>query len=57
MDISGKSDDTANYVKLVEELRKALPSNYGISVTLPSSYAYGRYIDPKAMSAQVNWMK
>lgn len=47
--------DTQNFVSLVKEMRRAFGSSYGISVTLPSSYWYLRWFDPKAMEPYVNF--
>lgn len=39
----------------MEEMRAAFGTNYGISVTLPSSYWYLRWFDPKAMEPYVDF--
>lgn len=54
-DRAGKTEDTANAVYLLREIRSALGSDYGISVTLPASYWYLRWFDPKAMQDSVDF--
>lgn len=54
-DRSGNPDDTKNFVSLLEEMRSAYGTSYGISATLPSSYWYLRWFDPKAMEAYVDF--
>lgn len=37
-DRQGDPTDFVNYVSLLKELRSAVGNNYGISITLPTSY-------------------
>ncbi|MCJ1283616.1 hypothetical protein MMC26_002947 [Xylographa opegraphella] len=54
-DRDGKVEDKANLVSLLQEMRSAFGTSYGISVTLPSSYWYLRWFDPKAMEPFVDF--
>ncbi|KAF1348228.1 glycoside hydrolase, partial [Lizonia empirigonia] len=45
--------DMRNQIDLMIELRKALGSR-GLSVVLPAQYEYLKYLDPKALEAQVD---
>ncbi|OTA65820.1 glycoside hydrolase family 18 protein, partial [Hypoxylon sp. EC38] len=54
-DRNGKPEDTKNFVTLLQEMRSAYGTSYGISVTLPSSYWYLRWFDPKAMEPYVDF--
>lgn len=54
-DRGGKSGDSANYVLLVQELKAAFGSKYGVTVTLPTSYWYLQHFDLKAMLDHVDW--
>lgn len=54
-DRHGEPDDTDNFVSLLQEMRAAYGTTYGISATLPSSYWYLRWFDPKAMEAYVDF--
>ncbi|KAF2492808.1 glycoside hydrolase [Lophium mytilinum] len=51
----GHEGDTANLVSLVQELRAAFGSRYGLSVILAPDYWYLRGMDPKAMEPYVDW--
>ncbi|KAL8658049.1 MAG: hypothetical protein Q9226_001309 [Calogaya cf. arnoldii] len=55
---SGKKADYANAVTFLENLRKALGSsghNYGLSITLPSSYWYLQHFDIVKMAKTIDW--
>ncbi|KAF4634253.1 hypothetical protein G7Y89_g3858 [Cudoniella acicularis] len=54
-DRGGLPADTANFVSLVKELRAAFGSNYGITVTLPSSFWYLQHFDIVTMQNYVDW--
>lgn len=54
-DRGGKSQDTANYVSLAAELRAALGTKYGISMTLPTSYWYLQHFDLLGIQKYVDW--
>lgn len=45
--------DMRNQIDLMVELRKAVGSR-GLSVVLPAQYEYLKYLDPKALEAQVD---
>ncbi|KAH7389964.1 glycoside hydrolase superfamily, partial [Pyrenochaeta sp. MPI-SDFR-AT-0127] len=51
----GNPADTQNQVKLMTELRHALGNDMGLSVVLPAQYEYLKYLDPKALEAQVDF--
>lgn len=51
----GHEDDTKNFVLLVQEMRAAFGTNYGISLTLAPDYWYLRYFDAKAMESSVDF--
>ncbi|KAK8106487.1 glycoside hydrolase family 18 protein [Apiospora kogelbergensis] len=50
-----KLQDTRNFPLLLQEMRAAYPSNYGISMTLPPDYAYLQWFDAKAMEQYVDF--
>ncbi|KAL4770196.1 hypothetical protein BDW60DRAFT_224434 [Aspergillus nidulans var. acristatus] len=54
-DRGGIDADTANFVKLVRDMKDAFGSEYGISVTLPASYWYLRGFDLQGMAAHVDF--
>ena len=54
-DRGGVGSDTANYVLLVQEMKSAFGSNYGLSMTLPTSYWYLQHFDLKGIQAHVDW--
>ncbi|KAF2994459.1 hypothetical protein E8E14_002478 [Neopestalotiopsis sp. 37M] len=54
-DREGVAADTANFVSFLKELKVVLGSNYGISVTLPSSYWYLQGFDVVSMEPYVDW--
>ena len=54
-DRGGKSQDTQNLVYLVQKMRVALGSRYGISATLAPDFWYLRGFDPKAMEPYVDF--
>lgn len=51
----GRPTDTSNLSLLVRELRLALGSQYGLSLTLPASYSSLRAFDLAAMSPHVDF--
>jgi chitinase len=51
----GHEDDTKNFVLLVQEMRAAFGTKYGISLTLAPDYWYLRYFDAKAMESSVDF--
>lgn len=54
-DRSGRPEDTQNLVLLMQEMRAAFGTTYGISMTLPASYWYLRWFDPIAMEPYVDF--
>ena len=55
---SGNTVDFANYVSFLKNLRNALGSgghNYGLTITLPSSYWYMQNFDIKSIEPIVDW--
>ncbi|KAH8649259.1 chitinase [Xylariales sp. PMI_506] len=55
---SGNPADFVNYVSFLKNLRGALGSNghnYGLSITLPSSYWYMQNFDIKSLEQYVDW--
>ncbi|KAL9037749.1 MAG: hypothetical protein Q9180_003547, partial [Flavoplaca navasiana] len=53
--LGGSASDTANYVALVREMRKAWGKKYGISATLPPSTSYLKGIDAKGLEPYVDF--
>ncbi|KAL8837209.1 MAG: hypothetical protein Q9176_005840 [Flavoplaca citrina] len=53
--LGGSASDTANYVALVREMRKAWGNKYGISATLPPSTQYLNKIDAKGLEPYVDF--
>lgn len=54
-DRGGAPADTQNLVLLVQEMRAAFGSKYGISLTLAPDYWHLRYFDAKAMESFVDF--
>lgn len=54
-DRGGVAEDTANFVEFMKELRAACGSQYGISMTLPSSYWYLQGFDIVNLQKYVDW--
>ncbi|KAL9608377.1 MAG: hypothetical protein Q9167_006791 [Letrouitia subvulpina] len=55
---SGKPEDYQNYVSFLSNLRAALGSSghqYGLSITIPSSYWYLRNFDIVSIAQQIDW--
>ena len=55
---SGNTVDFKNYVSFLKNLKNALGSgghNYGLTITLPSSYWYMQNFDIKSIEPIVNW--
>jgi chitinase len=55
-DRGGVKADKANFVIFMKELRAALGSRYGISITLPASFWYLRGFDVEALQHHLDWM-
>ncbi|KAJ5735165.1 glycoside hydrolase family 18 protein [Penicillium malachiteum] len=54
----GQAADFANYVSFLKNLKNALGSdghNYGLTITLPSSYWYMQNFDIKSLESYVDW--
>lgn len=51
----GSNADTQNLVSLVQEMRTAFGTNYGISLTLPTDASYLAKYDLKTLQASVDW--
>jgi chitinase len=54
-DRGGTKVDTANLVKLLQQMRSAFGSTYEITVTLPASYWYLRWFDLRNMEQYLDW--
>ncbi|KAL1970079.1 hypothetical protein VTN77DRAFT_6484 [Rasamsonia byssochlamydoides] len=56
-DRNGSPDDVASYVTFLQNLRSALDGagDYGLSITLPSSYYYMQYFDIVNISQTIDW--
>lgn len=54
-DRQGSPADLQNYVFLLQELRKAMGSQYGLSITIPTSYWYLQGFDIANLEASVDW--
>ncbi|KZF23992.1 glycoside hydrolase family 18 protein [Xylona heveae TC161] len=54
-DRGGAPADKENYVTLVQELRNAIGSKYGISMTLPTSYWYLQHFDVEEIQKSLDW--
>ncbi len=55
---SGAPEDKANYVSLMANMRSYFRStghNYGISLTLPSSYWYLQHFDLVGLQSHIDW--
>lgn len=55
---SGSPSDYVNYVSFLSNLRGALGSsghNYGLSITIPSSYWYLQNFDIVAIEKNIDW--
>jgi hypothetical protein len=58
-DRGGKKEDTANYVLLMQTLRKTFDSSggeYGLTFTAPSSYWYLKWFDLPGLLKHVDWV-
>jgi hypothetical protein len=55
MNAGSLPDDTQNLVQLVKQMRAALGTSYGISLTLALGYWYLRYSDAKAMESSIDF--
>jgi chitinase len=54
-DRGGSPGDTTNFVSLIQEMRAAFGTSYGISITLAPDYWYLRYFDAISMEPYVDW--
>ncbi|KAH8803723.1 glycoside hydrolase superfamily [Xylogone sp. PMI_703] len=55
-DRAGVPEDTANFVSLLKNLRSALDAgNYGLSITIPSSYWYMQWFDIVSIEPIIDW--
>lgn len=54
-DRGGVAADKENYVALVKDLKSAFGTDYGLSVTLPTSYWYLQHFDLESMQDSVDW--
>ncbi|EFX05487.1 class 5 chitinase 1 [Grosmannia clavigera kw1407] len=54
-DRGGVESDTANYVALVEQMRQAFGTKYGLTVTIPTSYWYLQHFDVESMQTHIDW--
>ncbi|KAL1589378.1 hypothetical protein WHR41_02173 [Cladosporium halotolerans] len=58
-DRGGRPEDTDNFVKLIQAIRKAFDksgSRLGLTFTAPSSYWYLRWFDLASLVAHVDWI-
>ncbi|KAF2845251.1 glycoside hydrolase family 18 protein, partial [Plenodomus tracheiphilus IPT5] len=55
-DRGGNAADKENQVAFVAELRKAMGSDFTISVVIPAQYDYLKNMDPTGLEAQVDWL-
>ncbi|KAL5045879.1 hypothetical protein BDW71DRAFT_207868 [Aspergillus fruticulosus] len=51
----GTKADYANFVSFLQNVRSALGSSYGLSITLPSSYWYLQYFDIAKIAETIDW--
>ncbi|RAK92634.1 glycoside hydrolase, partial [Aspergillus costaricaensis CBS 115574] len=51
----GTEADYANFVSFLQNVRSALGSSYGLSITLPSSYWYLQYFDIAKIAGTIDW--
>jgi chitinase len=54
-DRGGIPADTENFVLLLQEMKAAFGSQFGLSVTLPTSYWYMQHFDVNSMQNSVDW--
>nr|POE65199.1 killer toxin subunits alpha/beta [Quercus suber] len=54
-DRQGSSADTINFVTFMRELKTAMGSSFGLSVTIPTSYWYMRGFDLKGLERWTDW--
>lgn len=54
-DRGGNTNDAANYVALVKEMRSAFGTKYGISMTLPTSFWYLQHFDLPGIQDSIDW--
>lgn len=52
----GKSTDYRDFVVFLDNLRRSIGHNYGLSITLPSSYWYMRNFDVGKLAKIVDWL-
>ncbi|KAJ5542582.1 glycoside hydrolase [Penicillium sp. DV-2018c] len=51
----GTKDDYVNFVSFLKNVRSAMGSSYGLSITLPSSYWYLQYFDIVNLAKTIDW--
>jgi chitinase len=54
-DRGGSAGDKRNFVSLLQEMRSAFGTKYGISATIPSSFWYMQHFDIKSMQNYLDW--
>ncbi|MCJ1307824.1 hypothetical protein MMC25_001472 [Agyrium rufum] len=54
-DRGGVPADRENYVALVKDIRSAFGSQYGLSMTLPTSYWYLQHFDLSGLQGSLDW--
>ena len=54
-DRGGVTADSQNYVSLVSDIKAAFGSQYGLSVTIPTSYWYLQHFLLTQMESHVDW--
>lgn len=57
-DRGGNSADTANFVTFLDSFRAALDAagDYGLSITIPSSYWYMQWFDIVDIDPHIDWV-
>ena len=52
----GTDADYANFVTFLQNLRSALGNDYGLSITIPSSYWYLQHFDIVNIAKEIDWV-
>lgn len=55
-DRGGSSADYDNFVSLLQNIRRGLGEDYGLSITLPANYWYMQYFDIVKISKTIDWV-
>ena len=55
-DRAGNPADIRNFVTWMRRLRKRLGSQYGLTITVPSSYWYMRHFDVQGLAEATDWL-